>query len=84
MDQEKLNKASKLSEELQEIKRDIKTLEELRDEITLKIIVTPVESVLRSKQVELNDTGFSKKIKDEVLSFFKTREEELTKEFKEL
>jgi len=81
MKQEKLNKSSKVNEELRKVKRQIEILEQFKEPVVLRIIVTVANNLITSKQVELKDTDLSGKIKDEVLSYFKKREAELTGEF---
>jgi hypothetical protein len=81
MDQEKLSKSSKVNAELRKVKRQIEILEQFKEPVVLRIIVTVANNLINSKQVELKDTDLSGKIKDEVLAYFKKRETELTKEF---
>ena len=82
MKQEKINTSSKVNEELRKVKRQIEILEQFKEPVVLRIIVTVANNLITSKQVELKDTDLSGKIKDEVLSYFKKREAELTEEFK--
>jgi len=81
MDQEKLSKSSKVNAELRKVKRQIEILEQFKEPVVLRIIVTVANNLINSKQVELKDTDLSGKIKDEVLAYFKKRETVLTKEF---
>ena len=81
MDQEKLSKSSKVNAELRKVKRQIEILEQFKEPVVLRIIVTVANNLINSKQVELKDTDLSGKIKDEMLVYFKKRETELTKEF---
>ena len=80
MKQEKINISSKVNEELRKVKRQIEILEQFKEPVVLRIIVTVANNLITSNQVELKDTDLSGKIKDEVLSYFKKREEELNKE----
>jgi len=80
MKQEKINISSKVNEELQKVKRQIEILEQFKEPVVLRIIVTVANNLITSNQVELKDTDLSGKIKGEVLSYFKKREEELNKE----
>ena len=80
MNPEKLSKSNKVNEELRKVKRQIEILEQFKEPVVLRIIVTVANNLITSNQVELKDTDLSGKIKDEVLSYFKKREEELNKE----